>query len=68
MLDFVRHAQEHTPEPVKVYGAAVGALGVSYAGALDALRATLLILSITYTAIKIYKAIKGHKSDTDFIK
>jgi len=52
----IRTAHEAVPEPLKVFTGAIGAMTLSYAGVMDALRLILLVLTIAYTAVKLANA------------
>jgi hypothetical protein len=52
-------------ENVRVLAGSLGALAVSYTGLMDALRLILLVLSITYTAIKLCNAMRHRDRDSD---
>ncbi len=57
------HAVIH--DQARVLSLAIGALVVSYTGIMDALRAILLVVSIAYTTLKLFQAIKKKTSEDE---
>jgi hypothetical protein len=64
MLDRALNAAAHS-EPVRVIGASVAAISISYAGIMESLRFLCLVLTIAYTAIKIAQALKSRDEEDD---
>jgi hypothetical protein len=56
-----RFFQSQTGEVAKVYSATIAAIGVSLTSVEAAGRVTLLALTIAYTAVKLYQAIRHHR-------
>ena len=52
-------------EVTKVYTASIAAIGISYTGIVETLKLILLILTIAYTAVKLWKVVKGRKTEED---
>lgn len=68
MLDAIKSLSAHTPEPIKVYAGALGALGVSYSGVQFWLSNILIVVTIIYTCLKIVRVWKNKRaSDTETI-
>lgn len=65
VIDAIRAAHAHTPEPVKVYSLSLGALTFSYTGVNDFLSSLCLIATLVYTVIKIIKATRSNPRKSD---
>ena len=65
VTDAIRSVHSSTPEPLKVFTGAAGALTVSYTGVMDFLRLILLVVTIAYTTVKLIHVLRRGRRDRD---